>query len=59
MGITRDAVKLKDEALFWVYISEWLVVTAAAMVAGVVVWSLMVRRRMYRAVGTTRMRMAD
>lgn len=50
----QRAVDLKDEALFWVFLSEWLVVTAAAMVAGIVSWSLMVRRRMYRPVGTTR-----
>ena len=53
--ITRDSVKLKDEALFWVYVSEWMVVTSAAIVAGVVLWSLMVRRRMYRAVKATRL----
>ena len=52
--IMRDAVGLKDEALFWVYISEWLVVTSVAMLAGFLVWSLMIRRRLYRSVGTTR-----
>jgi hypothetical protein len=50
----QKAVDLKDEALFWVFLSEWLAVTAAAMVAGTVSWSLMVKRRMYRPVGTTR-----
>ena len=54
-GISNDAVRLKDEALFWVYLSEWLVVTATAIVAGGVVWSLMVRRRMYRTPGSTRL----
>ena len=54
--ITADAVHLKDEALFWVFVSEWLAVTATGMFAGVVVWGLMVRRRMYRIVSTTRLR---
>ena len=55
MEITAEAVELKDEALLWVYVSEWLVVTSAAMLAGFLVWSLMVRRRLYRSVGRTRM----
>ena len=54
--ISDESLRLKDEALFWVYVSEWLAVTSVALVAGVVVWSLMVRRRMYRAVGATRLR---
>ncbi len=53
--ISDDAVRLKDEALFWVYAVEWLVVTSAGIISGVVVWSLMVRRRMYRTVETTRL----
>ncbi len=52
--ISRDAVRLKDDVLFWVYTSEWLTVTSVGMITGLVVWSLMVRRRMYRAVETTR-----
>ncbi len=56
LEITGEAVRLKDQALTWVYISEWLVVTSSAMVAGFIVWSLMVKRRMYRVVGTTRIK---
>ena len=56
MEITADAVYLKDEALFWVYVSEWLVVTATGIAAAAMVWSLMVRRRMYRIAGATRLR---
>jgi len=54
--IGNDAVRLKDQALFWVYVSEWLTVTAASMLGGVMIWTLMVRRRMYRAVEVTRIR---
>ncbi len=56
MNIGEEAVRLKDEALFWVFLLEWMVVTSTAVLAGAVVWSLMVRRRKYRVVGSTRMR---
>ena len=52
--IGTDAIDLKDQALFWVFIIEWLVVSAAAIIGGVSVWSLMVRRSMYRDAGTTK-----
>jgi hypothetical protein len=48
------AEQVKDEALFWVYISEWLVVTSVSLLAGFVLWTLMVRRRLYRSVKGTR-----
>jgi hypothetical protein len=53
--ITGDAVRLKNEAMFWIFVSEWLVVTSVGILAGFVVWSLMIRRRLYRAVATTRL----
>ncbi len=52
--ITADAIRLKDQALFWVYLIEWLAVTAAFLVSGVLVWTLMIRRWKYREVGGTR-----
>ena len=54
-GISANAMDLKDRALFWVYISEWLAVTASGLISGLVVWSLMVHRRLYRPVGSTRL----
>jgi hypothetical protein len=53
--ITEDALRLKDQALFWVYLSEWSGVTGTCIIAGMVLWSLMVRRRMYRDVEATRL----
>ena len=50
----EEAVKLKNRTLLWVYIIEWLAVTGTAMFCGFVLWSLMVRRRLYREVKTTR-----
>lgn len=52
--LIRRASELKDRALFWVYAFEWLTTTATALVAGFVLWTLMVRRRMYVQVGATR-----
>jgi len=53
-GISKEAVRLKDDAMFWVYISEWLAITSVAIASGAVLWSLMMRRSVYRAVQATR-----
>ena len=53
--IEEDAIQLKNRALLWVYIVEWLAVSGTAMVAGFVLWSIMVRRRLFREVGTTKL----
>ena len=52
--VMDEAVRAKDRALLWVYIVEWLTVSGTAILTGVVIWSLMVRRRLYREVETTR-----
>ena len=49
------AAKLKDEALFWVYLVQWLVTTSVLLMAAFVLWSLMVRRALYREVSSTRL----
>jgi len=56
IAIDEDAVRLKDHALFWVYFIEWLSVTGTMMICSFLLWTLMVRRSAYRAVGTTRLR---
>ncbi len=50
------AYALKDEAMLWVYITEWLVVSATGMLCGFILWTIMVRRRLYREIGETRLR---
>jgi len=47
-------VDLKNAAMRWVFLSEWLVVTGTFCISGISVWSLMVRRKAYRAAATTR-----
>lgn len=49
------AAKLKKQSLFWVYIIEWSVTSAAFMLSGGFLWVVMVRRRLYRETRTTRM----
>ena len=48
------AVKAKETALYWLYVVEWLVVTATLLACGSILWSLMVRRRLYSQVHSTR-----
>ena len=55
MELHEDAVRVKDQALFWIYLIEWLSVTATSLLCGFLLWTLMVRRRMYSEVGTTRL----
>jgi hypothetical protein len=54
-GIEEDAVEIKNMSLLWVYIIEWLAVTAAALISGFTLWSTMVKRKLYQEVEATRM----
>ncbi len=47
-------IELKDRAMFWVFMVEWLVVTATLMISGLVLWTVMVNRRFYRTVESLR-----
>jgi uncharacterized membrane protein len=49
-----EAVDVKNAALLWVYVVEWLAVMATLMIAGSLLWTLMVRKRLYREVKLTR-----
>jgi len=52
--LEAKALALKDRALLWVYTIEWLSVSGTSMLSGFVLYSLMVRRKMFRAVDSTR-----
>ncbi len=54
-ALRMEALKLKDQALAWVYLVEWLVVSGVFLLAGFMLWTLMVRRRLYREVSATRL----
>lgn len=57
--IEEKLAKLKERTMMWIYLSEWVVIVSTAMMCGVLVWGLMVRRRLYRAVATTRLARAE
>ncbi len=47
------ATRAKDRALTWIYISEWMATMGVALFSGIVLWWLMVRRRLYHEIPTT------
>jgi len=47
------AMRVKDRALLWIYITEATAVTGTSMLCGLVLWLLMIKRRLYREVETT------
>ncbi len=49
------AKEVKDAAMRWVYLVEWMATTSVLFISGFTVWTLMVRRRLYRAVRTTKL----
>lgn len=53
-SLVNRTLKLKDGAMMWIFAIQWLTVTGTTMVAGFVVWSLMIKRRLYSEVGITR-----
>ncbi len=53
--IEAETVEVKNRAFLWIWAIEWMAVTSTLMVAGSVLWTLMIRRKLYRDVGTTRM----
>ena len=52
--IEAAALKLKDRAMLWVYVIEWLAVLGTSFACGTVLWAVMIRRRLYREVHVTR-----
>ncbi len=55
--LEEQAVELKDRALFWIFMIEWLAVFSTALISGFVLWTIMIRRRLYREVGATAFRL--
>jgi len=51
---TEKAMRLKDQAMLWIYVIEWTAVAGTFFAAGFLVWSLMIRRKLYREVDATR-----
>ena len=52
--LNMKAIKVKDNALTWVYIIEWFTVTGTALITGTILWLIMIKRRLYKEIKTTR-----
>lgn len=57
--LEAKAMEVKDSALLWVYLIEWLVVMGVAIASAAGLWGLMVRRRLFREVRITKARQAS
>jgi hypothetical protein len=53
--LIEEGLSEKDRALIWIYLLEWCVVTSTLLLSGTVLWSLMVKRRLYSEVGQTKL----
>jgi uncharacterized membrane protein len=51
-----EAVRVRNAAAFWIFLTEWAVVTGTFLFTGTVLWTLMIKRRLYREVEITRLR---
>lgn len=54
-SLRQEVLKAKDRVLLWVYLIEYLVVCGTSVASGSLLWALMIRRRLYREIRTTRM----
>jgi uncharacterized membrane protein len=55
-NLMNEAIKARNSAAFWIFVTEWAAVTGTALLTGVAVWFLMVKRSLYREVEITRLR---
>ncbi len=55
-SVMEASFKARDTALFWVHVTEWCATTGALILGGMLVWALMIRRKLYRDVEVTRSR---
>ena len=49
------AMDARDRAMIWIFMVQWLVVTSTGLLCGFILWTVMVKRRLYRDVVTTRL----
>jgi hypothetical protein len=54
-GLRQKVLVAKDRALMWVYVIEYLTISGTTVISGVVLWTLMIRKRLYREARTTRL----
>lgn len=49
------AMRLKNQAMWWIHIIEWMVLTGTGILVGFLTWTLMVGRRLYSDTRSTRL----
>ena len=49
-----ESIVLRHRAMLWVDLVEWLTITSFLAVTGSIIWTLMVRRKFFKRVGSTR-----
>jgi uncharacterized membrane protein len=52
----EEAVKVRNAAAYWIFLTEWAAITGTSLLTGVLVWFLMVKRSLYKEVEATRLR---
>jgi len=57
--VEEIARREKEKALLWVYVIEWLATSSTFFIAGFALWTLMVRRRLYRETRRTKLKAID
>ena len=53
--ISNEMMKAKNRAMLWIFVIEWLAVTATGMVCGFTLWTIMIRKKLYKEVEATRL----
>jgi hypothetical protein len=56
MEAEDDAIRVKNRTFVWIFLIQWITVSGTAMICGFILWSLMIRRMLYREVASTRLR---
>jgi len=52
--LIKKTITLKDAVMFWVFAIQWLAVSGTSVMVGFLLWTIMVRRKLYAQVGITR-----
>lgn len=52
--LNKEAIEIKERALFWVYLTEWSAVSGTLIIVGLILYTLMIKKRLYREVSVTR-----
>ena len=55
LDLSAESTRVRRRALLWVFLTEWIVVSGTSMLCGWLIWTVMVQRRYYREVETTRL----